>query len=186
MIRQQSLATRQIDPAESFVKALAARDPDAWRELFDEQYARVYRYAYLRTGNSADAEDVASSVFAAAVRGIGRYRFHGAPVAAWLFRIAHHKTADLLKRRRRDRSAVVDGSDAGVLASDGAIDRALELREVSDALALLRDEQRDVLVLRLVEGRSIEEVACLLGKSSGAVKMIQARALKALRAKLPR
>lgn len=170
-------ATEQL-----LVAGLAARDPEAWRQLFDEQYDRVHRYAFLRTGNSADADDVASATFAAAARSIGSYEFRGAPIAAWMFRIAHHETADLLTRRARRPAANIERADAAApLRAPDEIGASAERLDLARALGKLKPEHRDLLMLRLIEGHSIAEVAAMLGKSEGAVKVQQMRALDALR-----
>jgi RNA polymerase sigma-70 factor (ECF subfamily) len=176
---------RPYEREDELARALAAHDPAAWRQLFDEQYQRVYRYAHLRTGNAADAEEVASCVFTEAVRGIGGFRFRGAPVAAWLLRIAHNETVDLLKRRARTVTATLESVETTLPAPD-ALACSDEWREVSGALGRLKPEHRAVLVLRLLEGRSVRETAALLGKTDGAIKVTQMRALKALRNALGR
>ncbi len=178
-------ARMPIDPGyereEDLVVALVAREPDAWRQLFDAQYDRVHRYAYMRTGNASDADDVASATFAAAARGIARYEFRGSPIAAWLFRIAHHETADLLGRRARARTMPIDEpATASVLAARDEIGPADVRLDIAGALGKLKPEHRDVLMLRLVEGRSVAEVAAILSKTDGAVKMMQVRALQAM------
>lgn len=191
MMGQQAIPATS-EPAQGgqeaeLAQALAARDPDAWRQLFEEQYDRVYRYAWLRTHNTADAEDIASDVFAEASRGIGSYEYRGTPIAAWLLRIAHNETVDLLKRRTRTRAATLAGDDApdAPVAPDAVFARD-EWRDVAGAIGALKPEQREVLQLRLIEGRPVKEVASMLRKSEGAVKVTQMRALQALRKKLGR
>jgi RNA polymerase sigma-70 factor (ECF subfamily) len=180
-------ATRIFTDEESLAIALAAHDQRAWRQLFDEHYQRVYNYAYLRTGNTADADDIAASVFVEAVKGIGRFNYRGAPVAAWLFRIAHNETVDLLRRRHRTATETIDLADASQqLAAHDAFVVADEWRDVREGIGALKPEHRDVLMLRLVEGRSVAEVAALLNKSEGAVKVTQMRALQSLRGRLNR
>ena len=183
MMGERAIRMTHANERESaFADALAAREPDAWRRLFDDNYRRIFGYAYVRTGTVSDAEDVASNVFAEAVRSIGTFRYRGIAVTAWLLRIAHHETVDLLKRRRRRAETRFDEAiDAG--ARD-VIAEAGEWRDVSDALEALKPEQRDVVHLRLIEGRSVAEVASLLGKSEGSVKVTQMRALKAMRRRL--
>lgn len=176
---------RTYEREDELARGLAAHDPAAWRQLFDEQYQRVYRYAHLRTGNAADAEEIASCVFTEAVRGIGGFRFRGAPVAAWLLRIAHNETVDLLKRRTRTAAATLESVETTLPAPEDSASSD-EWREVSEALGRLKPEHRAVLVLRLVEDRSVRETAELLGKTEGAVKVTQMRALKALRKALGR
>jgi len=169
----------------ALAQALAERNPDAWRQLFEEQYDRVYRYAWLRTRNAADAEDVAAAAFAEAARGIDSFRYRGTPVAAWLLRIAHNETVDLLKKRARQRTApmIADDAPGAPVAPEIARDSD-EWRDVANAMGSLKPEQREVLQLRLVEGRPVREVAGLLGKTEAAVKVTQMRALQALRKKL--
>jgi RNA polymerase sigma-70 factor, ECF subfamily len=176
---------RPYEREEDLAVALASLEPGAWRQLFQEHHQRVYNYAYLRTGNTADAEDIAANVFVEAVKGIERFQYRGAPVAAWLFRIAHNETADHLKRSKRTATTSLEHPDAadGLQARDG-IGPAEDWRDVSDAMATLKQQHRDVLMLRLVEGRSVNETAALLGKTQGAVKVMQMRALQALRARL--
>jgi len=172
---------------EDLAVALAALDPRAWRQLFDEQYQRVYNYALVRTGNLADADDIAASVFVEAVKGIRGFNYRGTPVAAWLFRIAHNETVDLLKRRQRTQAESIDVAEASrQLAATDAFAVSDEWREVRDGIGALKPEHRDVLMLRLVEGRSVAEVAAMLGKSEGAIKVTQMRALQSLRGKLGR
>jgi RNA polymerase sigma-70 factor (ECF subfamily) len=176
-------AGQQTQEAE-FAGALAARDPDAWRQLFDEHYDRIYRYAWTRTGNASDAEDVAASVFAEAVRGISKFEYRGTPVVAWLFRIAHNESADLLKRRARVNASALSDREAESSARVDELAVRAEWQDVADAVGALKEDQRNVLQLRLVEGRPVKEVAAMLNKSEAAVKVTQMRALQALRKRL--
>lgn len=175
----QPARTHESD--DQLVAALAAREPVAWRQLFEEQYDRVYRYAYLRTGNAADADDVASTTFVEAVRGVGRYQQRGTPLAAWLFKIAHNETVDLLKRRSRRLMATLDHPDAAITAAPDDIAAADDRRWLTEALGALKHAHRDVLVLRLVEGHSVADTARMLGKTEGAIKVTQMRALQSVR-----
>lgn len=180
-------AERPFEGDAQLAAALASFDARAWRQLFEEQYDRVYRYAYLRTGNAADADDVAATVFGEAVLGIRKFRYQGVPLAAWLFRIAHNETVDLLKRRTRTAASSLGDMDGGpdFPAVDGTA--TIDARQdVSEALGALSQQQRDVLVLRMFQDRSVADVAAIMGKTEGAVKVTQMRALRALRRKLGR
>lgn len=137
-------APRAFQREDEFARALAVRDSAAWRQLFDEQYQRVYAYAFARTGAPADAEDVASNVFAEAVRGIKRFQFRGAPVAAWLLRIAHNETVDLLKRRSRQPTTSIEHAEgADALQARDETAGAAAWSDVSEALGTLKQEHRD-------------------------------------------
>ena len=173
------------DRHEQAVAALKAFEPAAWRTLFEGSYDRVYRYAYLRTRSAQDAEDIASTVFAEAVKHIRRFEYRGTPVEAWLFRIARNVTVDTLKHRARTAaSSLAEPEVERRIAGGDDVASSDDWRDVSQAIASLKPEYRDVLMLRIMEDRSVEEVARLLGKSEGAVKMSQMRALQALRVRL--
>ncbi len=182
---QAAPVPRPFEREQDLAAALRSQDPEAWKQLFQEHYHRVYNYAYLRTGNTADADDIASSVFVEAVKGIANFQYRGAPIAAWLFRIAHNETVDALKRRTRTAMASLDHPEAAEAVDlRDEIASSSNWSDMSEALGRLKPEHRDVLTLRLVEGHSVADVARMLGKTEGAVKVMQMRALQTLRGKL--
>ena len=171
------------------VGAARHRDRDAVAQLFDRYYDAVYRYAYARLGSISDAEDAAAETFTAMLQALPRFRWHGVPFEAWLFRIAMSKVVDVARHRTRVRPAgdvvAVDvpdpsGDPARVLA-----DREVR-RELVAAIERLPADQRDVVMLRFFAGRSIRETAALLGRSEGAVKQLQFRGLSGLRRRAER
>jgi RNA polymerase sigma-70 factor (ECF subfamily) len=175
-------ATRLADGVEAeaadLVARLVALDADAWRCLFDAYFAKMHRFALLRTGDPHAAEDIAAEVFAAAARGIGRYRPTGAPLSAWLYGIARHVTADHLDKRRRSRAEPIEDVDVVVEGWAPALD---EHRDLVQGLSRLNREQQEVIILRFYNDCSLAEAANAMGKSVGAVKLLQHRALAALR-----
>lgn len=153
--------------------------------------------AYLRARGVRDADDVTSEVFLAAFRGIARFDGDGAAFRSWLFTIAHHKGVDAV-RRPASRDVLVDAvaalgtldsvdADPGARTQPSAEEAALERIAEADALRLLdglTDDQRNVLLLRVVADLSLAETAEVLAKPVGAVKALQHRALARLRAHL--
>jgi RNA polymerase sigma-70 factor (ECF subfamily) len=165
----------------AFIRQLAAFDPAAWRQLFDRYFDRIFGLAYVRTRDSAAAQDIAAEVFAEAAKGIGRYRYRGVPFRAWLYQIARNIIADYTKARLRRPTVPIELA-AGVTAPD-VVD--VEMRaDLFAALGNLTLDQREVLVLRFVNDCSLVEVAEATGKSIGAVKQLQHRAVLALRERL--
>lgn len=177
------------DELERLVGAARRRDGDAVAHLFDRYYDAVYRYAYARLGNVTDAEDAASETFTAMVRALPRFRWQGVPFEAWLFRIAMSKVVDVARHRTRVRTTG-DGLDGRVADDGDHPEHAFAVREIRRELVAaverLPRDQRDVVMLRFFLGRSIREAASHLGRSEGAIKQLQFRALASLRRRTDR
>jgi RNA polymerase sigma-70 factor (ECF subfamily) len=162
------------------------RDRDAFGALYDLYFERIYRYVRLKLGDAVEAEDVTATVFLNAWRSIEQFAPQGEnSFLAWLFRLAHNALVDRY-RRRRDVTPLQDVEDYH-LPTDASFDpeRVLDWRltvaELSRALETLTEEQREVVVLRFVEGLSAREVGQIMGKQEGTVRGMQFRAIEALR-----
>jgi RNA polymerase sigma-70 factor (ECF subfamily) len=164
--------------AAAFVDRLKQLDDAAWQEFFNLHFRKMYNFAFVRTGDPELAEDVASDVFAAAVKGIGAFRYTGAPLNAWLYRIARSLTADQLKRRRKKPTVPIDDVE---LAGDNWSPVLDDKRDLARAISKLKPAHQEVLVLIFQEGMSTAEVAQVMHKKAGAVRVLQHRALIALR-----
>ncbi len=170
----------QDEPGRDDVTArLRARDALAWEHCYDQWFPRMYAYAYRRTADRQAASDIASDVFVHALRDIGRYEDRGLPFEAWLYRLAHDRTVDHLRRRRRHTTVRLEAA-ANHGVDDGAEERAGQ-QAMLDAIQRLSEDQQAVVLLRFYEGLSGETVAEILGKSPGAVRALQFRALRQLR-----
>jgi RNA polymerase sigma-70 factor (ECF subfamily) len=146
-------------------------------ELYEQNFERVYAFVARRVRDRAEAEDVVSDVFYKALKGIGGYEERdGVPFVAWLYRIAANVLHD--RARNAGRETPLDDCD---LAVDDDVERRALLFRLVDTLP---PAQRAVLVKRFAEQRSIADVARQLGRSEGAVKQLQLRAIEALRAQV--
>ena len=143
-------------------------------ELYEQNFERVYAFVVRRVRDRAEAEDVVSEVFYKALKGIDGYEERGVPFVAWLYTIARNVVCD--RARQAGREEPLDDRDEPS-SSDDVERRALLFRLVDTLPAA----QRDVLVARFAEERSIADVARQLGRSEGAVKQLQLRAIEALR-----
>ena len=152
--------------------------------LFETHFGRITRYIAVRVGDIVMAEDMASEVFVRALRSLENYKDTGAPMEAWVFRIASNLIVDYHRSRKRQPALVSleeqlnieDGSDP-----EGMIDRQLELEKLHQAMQYLTDAQREVLALRFGGEMTSEEVARVMGKGPGAVRQMQSDAIKKLR-----
>jgi RNA polymerase sigma-70 factor (ECF subfamily) len=164
------------------VQRAIGKDQAAFAELYDRHVVRVYRHIYYLVNDTREAEDLTAQTFLKAWEAIGRYKERGAPIIAWLLRIAHNLTVSYL-RSKRDHSELEDvhvdqrrgGNPEEVLV------QASDEHSVREAVMKLREEQRQVIMLRFVEEMGYQEVAEVIGKSVPAVRVIQHRALGNLR-----
>ncbi len=160
----------------------AQADRAAFGTLYRRYLDRVYGYAFYLLGDHHDAEDVTERTFLAALSAVGSFRDTGASFRSWLFRIAHNQVANALRGRGRRATSSLEGEEqpSGLLdpaATVGAADEARELRAALDRLA---PDRRQVLVLRFVDGLTAREIGAVLGRSEGAVRVLQHRALREL------
>ena len=164
---------------DDLVQRARSLDPEAWEALYVGVYPRLLAYATRRSGRD-QAPDVVAETMARAVASIDRFDPAGAGFDAWLFGICRHVVADGYRKaarqdkRREPAATPVDDIGEG-LESD---EEAAAMRE---AYTRLSDDDREVLDLRVVAGLSADEVAAVLGKQPGTVRMAQSRALERLR-----
>ena len=151
--------------------------------LYNLHVDRIYQYALYRTGDDQTAEDIAAEVFLRAIESIGNYEDQGVPFAAWLYRIAHARVVDFWRSSKRHQTAPLEDPllQEELTSQDDGIDiDFLQHRLLATALRQLTDDQQNVIVLKFRQGLSNAEIAQMLGKTEGAVKALQWRALEAL------
>ncbi len=170
------------DEERRLVLSASRRDQTAFADLYDRHVVRVYRHIYYLVNDASEAEDLTAQTFLKAWEAIDRYKERGAPFIAWLLRIAHNLTISYL-RSRRDHSELDEGfvDQKRYGNPEESLAQANDERSVRDAVLRLRDEQRQVIMLRFVEELDYTEVAAMIGKSVPAVRVIQHRALGNLR-----
>jgi RNA polymerase sigma-70 factor (ECF subfamily) len=173
------------DPDEKALVEAAQRDPRRFAALYERHFERVYAFVARRVPARTDAQDLTAEVFQQALAGLARFEWRGVPFAAWLYRIAANAVADHHNRAARERDATAEaaGPDAAEPRGSG-IEDAERRASVYRAVRELPADQRRVVEMRFGEDRAIAEVARILGRSEGAVKQLQLRALQTLKARL--
>jgi len=156
----------------------AQRDPARFGELYEENFFRVYAYVARRVGDRHQAEDLTADVFREALAGIGKFEWRGVPFGAWLMGIASRTIADHYKRSSRAAGNPVEEPEG---TDPGEIERHAMLFQLVDRLP---EAQFRVIHQRFVEQKSIREIAQEMGRSEGAVKQLQLRAIENLRAQM--
>lgn len=171
----------------TLVERAIRRDQEAFGALYDRHVVRVYRHVYYMVGNAAEAEDLTAQAFLQGWEAIERYQIRGAPFVSWLMRIAHNLGVSHLRSRKPSAElpeGLVDRSRDG--NPEDVLQREVESERVREAILRLRDEHRQVIILRFVQDLDYREVAAIVGKSVPAVRVIQHRALNALRKQMER
>ncbi len=164
---------------ESLARRAAARDPEAWREIFEAHYRSVFSFVRFRLNQTEEAEDIASQVFEIAYANAYRFDYRGAPIAAWLFGIARNLVRDQIKKRIRRGPEEELVEAIAPAEADGSA--TIDLRgDLTAAMAALTEDQQTVLSLRFLLDKSVEETARLMERSEDAVKNLQRRALAAM------
>jgi RNA polymerase sigma-70 factor (ECF subfamily) len=166
--------------------AAAGGDEEAFGRLWHDLQPRLLRYFMVAA--PAAAEDLASETWLAVVRGIDRFRGNEPAFRAWVFTIARHELLDW--RRRAARRPIEDLPATGPVdraAPDDPAAAALEGLSTQAALALvatLPPDQAEAIVLRVVAGLGVDQVASLMGKRPGTIRVLTHRGLRKLASRL--
>jgi RNA polymerase sigma-70 factor (ECF subfamily) len=161
------------------VEAARHGDAGALAKICERLYPRIYRYVSYKVNDLRDAEDLAGEVF---VRMLGAIKEQKGDLEAWLFRIAGNVVTDHYRRRAvRSGEMELPEEVAGGNDPEAAVERKLDSERLRKGLEALTEEQRETVILRFVMGYGHGEVAARMGRSAGAVRALQFRALAALR-----
>jgi RNA polymerase sigma-70 factor (ECF subfamily) len=175
---------RAQDLEESLVEAAQA-DPSRFADLYELHFDRVYAFIARRVRDRGETEDLTSEVFHRALANLGQFEWRGTSFLAWLYRIAHNAITDRGKRKAREAAPPehADPVDPAAPAED-EMEQAERRAQLYRSVDELPADQRRVILLRFAQEKSIREVAGELGRSEGAIKQLQVRALENLRARM--
>jgi RNA polymerase sigma-70 factor (ECF subfamily) len=162
----------------------AKKDPSRFAELYELNFARVYAYIARRVGDRDTAQDLTSDVFHKALASIHNFEWRGVPFAGWLLRIAANMIVDRSKRGNREITGQDGMDDVPDLGARPKLEEADECARLFRLVDQLPADQRRVIGMRFAEEKSIREIAQALGRTEGAVKQLQFRALQNLRTRL--
>ncbi len=171
-------------PAEIVRRAQAA-DPHALSAIYERYSPGIYRYIYYRVGDAELARDLHADVFVRMLEGIGSYEDRGWSIGSWLYRIAHDRTIDNLRRRGRQPVTALEEWSETCAGPEENLERNARRATVRKALAQLPESQRQVLTLRFLYDLSLQDTADQMGRTVGSVKALQHRAQQALERLLP-
>jgi RNA polymerase sigma-70 factor (ECF subfamily) len=179
MIANRPVST--VAYAEELVRRIHANE--AFDELYTRYSSRVFGYLYQRlNGNVEEAEDLTAEVFAKVYQKIDSFEVQGAPLSSWLFRIARNRLIDFVRRRPNQAQVALDSAPALTAGPVfQGIDQHMAMDLIKNGLVHLTAEQRQVIILRFLEDKSLAETAAVMQRTEEAVKKLQSRGLAALR-----
>lgn len=165
------------------VKRAASGDFEVFGELYIIYVERIYRYVFYQVKDKSTAEDITEEIFVKAWKAISSCKGKEQTFSSWLYRIAHNHVIDNLRRLQKRQSIEMETVDkVGDLETE--IEGRLERQELLRVIACLPPNQRQVIILKFIEGLDNREIEQVMGKSQGAIRILQMRALATLRQEL--
>jgi len=165
------------------VERASGGDFEAFGELYSIYLDKIYRYVFYQVRDKMIAEDITEEVFLKAWKAIGSCKGKEQTFSAWLYRIAHNHVIDNLRSQRKHLSTEMEAL-AEVSGPELRVEEKLERQETLAAISHLPQNQKQVIILKFIEGMDNREIGHVMGKSQGAIRVMQMRALAALRQRL--
>lgn len=178
----------RLDKEQELIRKAQRGDPLAFGELYECHAPAIFRYLFAHLDSRMDAEDLTGEVFLKAWKSLSRYNERGVPFLAFLFRIARNILVDHYRRSNRQEDKTPEELDTfrkdGIAEPIEVVGSQMEHQHIMQTLANLRSDYQSVLTLRFISGFSPEETAQVMERSVGAIRVLQHRALAALRQEL--
>lgn len=181
------MGSDSIDP-KVLIKQAKDGDKDAFGKLYKLYFVPVFRYAYLRVSDKEEAENIAQEVFLKVYKSIENYNDQGKDPLAYFFTITRNQVIDFYRKKKPisldQNLPVLENLETSFGNPETFVDQNEKARVLNMAIQSLNDIQREVVILKFINGFENNQVAEILGKSEEAIRQIQHRALKVLKQKL--
>ena len=177
-----------LELEEELVKR-AQNDLEAFGELYDQYYPKIFGYILKRTASIAIAQDITSEVFFKVLKNLRQFRWRGIPFSSWLYRIATNEIANYSRKENPKtvsleliaEPATTDNPLTEVLEAERELEKHEDFLLLHEKISELPPKYQEVIVLRFFEKKKIKEVAQILGKREGVIKSLLHRGLGRLR-----
>ena len=179
-VRESASRPSPAQADERLLVEAAQEDPSRFADLYELHFETVYAFIARRVQDRSAAEDLTSDVFHKALANLNRFEWRGVPFGAWLLKIAANAISDRAKQGWRELAV----DDPPEISAKPRLEQAAEMANLFRLVNELPKDQRQVVVMRFAEGKSIREIARYLKRSEGAVKQLQFRSLENLRARI--
>jgi RNA polymerase sigma-70 factor (ECF subfamily) len=172
-----------LDGEKKLIQDAVKGKSSAFGDLYDHYQPMIYRFVAVKVGRREEAEDITHQVFLSAWQNIKTYEHRGHPFSSWLYQIARNQVIDHYRAKRNDTplDAVDPEAFATMASAEFEMPTKLEMETVRRALATMKPDYQDVIIMRFIEDLPIRETAEALDKSEGAIKLMQHRAIKELK-----
>jgi RNA polymerase sigma-70 factor (ECF subfamily) len=172
-----------LQDEEGLVRRAQQQDSEAFAQLYEAYFDKIYRYIVMRIRNEMEAEDIAQQVFMKMLHSISSYKSKGVPFSSWVYRIAHNQVIDYFRHQNKKATVDLEGLQLPSTGDDPQhmIERQVDIEELKKATQRLTPAQQEVLSLRFAGELPIAQCAQIMGKSEGAIKALQHSAVLALR-----
>lgn len=170
-----------LDGEKNLIEQAISGKSSAFGELYDRYQPQIYRFIYFKVSHREEAEDLTHQVFLNAWQNIQKYKFQGYPFSSWLYSIARNKVIDYYRTKKTnlsiDQVAEIETNASNAIT----IDISIDIDRVKKAILELNETEQDIIIMRFVEDASPREIAKIINKNEGSVKVIQHRAIKKLK-----
>jgi RNA polymerase sigma-70 factor, ECF subfamily len=172
-----------LQDEEILVQRAQKLDSEAFAQIYEAYFDKIYRYLVVRIRNEDEAEDLTQQVFIKVLQSIGAFKSKGVPFSSWIYRIAHNLMVDFMRQQNKKSTVDIDGLQLPFTGEDPQqkIEMQVDIEEMKKAIQRLTASQQEVLCLRFTGELSIAQCADIMGKSEGAIKALQHSAVLALR-----
>ena len=175
-----------IDGEEQLIRSAVGGDSSAFGSLYDRYQPAIYRFVVVKVGSREEAEDITHHVFLSAWANVRTYKHRGHQFSSWLYQIARNMVIDHYRSRKDDVSLDKLDPESSIIPAVAQSDlfKKMQIEKVHRAIKELKPDYQDVVILRFIEDLPLKDVAAILKKSEGAVKLAQHRAIRELKKKL--
>ena len=167
----------------TLVQRAQQKDSQAFSEIYEAYFDKIYRYIAMRIRNDMEAEDLTQQVFMKVLHSISTYKSQGVPFSSWVYRIAHNQVVDFLRQHNKKATVDIDGLALPDMGDDPQhiMEKEYDIKQLKQAMKHLTEAQQEVLSLRFTSEMPIVQCAEVMGKSEGAIKALQHSAVQALK-----
>jgi RNA polymerase sigma-70 factor (ECF subfamily) len=168
---------------ELLVQRAQKQDSEAFAQIYEAYFDKIYRYLAVRIRNETEAEDMTQQVFMKVLQSISSYKSKGLPFSSWIYRIAHNQMVDFMRQQNKKSTVDIEELQLPYTGEDPQhrLEQEVDIEELKKATQKLTAAQQEVLSLRFTGELSIAQCAEIMGKSEGAIKALQHSAVLSLR-----